>query len=153
MNALPSIIYMDSMMNVKEDPTLYYGKICSDCFNCLHIAALIDEKILCMHGRLSPDLNNLDQIRNLRRPTDVPNSDLLCDFLWSDKCKEVKGWGMNDRGVPYTFGANIVTEFLQKHDLDIGCRAHQIWISTFDSLCLYCSFHFKMINNLALHAH
>ena len=29
-------------------------------FNNLPLAALIDDKILCMHGGLSPDLKNLD---------------------------------------------------------------------------------------------
>ncbi|KAD6795800.1 hypothetical protein E3N88_06696 [Mikania micrantha] len=101
-------------------------KTFSDCFNCLPVAALIDEKILCMHGGLSPDLHNLDQISNLRRPTDVPDSGLLCDLLWSDPCVDVKGWGMNDRGVSFTFGADTVTEFLEKHDLDLVCRAHQV---------------------------
>ncbi|KAE8663051.1 Serine/threonine-protein phosphatase PP1 [Hibiscus syriacus] len=52
--------------------------------------SLIDEKILCMHGGLSPDLNNLDQIRNLQRPADVPDAGLLCDLLWSDPCKDVQ---------------------------------------------------------------
>ncbi|XP_047180207.1 serine/threonine-protein phosphatase PP1-like isoform X2 [Vigna umbellata] len=51
---------------------------------------------------------------------------LLCDLLWSDPSKEVQGWGMNDRGVSYTFGADKVSEFLQKHDLDLICRAHQV---------------------------
>ncbi|XP_073118634.1 serine/threonine-protein phosphatase PP1 isozyme 3-like isoform X1 [Henckelia pumila] len=101
-------------------------KIFTDCFNCLPVAALIDEKILCMHGGLSPDLQDLEQVRNLHRPTDVPETGLLCDLLWSDPSKEVRGWGMNDRGVSYTFGMDRVTEFLQKHDLDLVCRAHQV---------------------------
>ncbi|KAL7220123.1 hypothetical protein ACSBR2_013058 [Camellia fascicularis] len=101
-------------------------KIFTDCFNCLPVAAVIDEKILCMHGGLSPDLNDLNQIRNIQRPTDVPETGLLCDLLWSDPSKDVKGWGMNDRGVSYTFGPEKVTEFLQKHDLDLICRAHQV---------------------------
>nr|XP_029123547.1 serine/threonine-protein phosphatase PP1 isoform X1 [Elaeis guineensis] len=101
-------------------------KVFTDCFNCLPVAALIDEKILCMHGGLSPDLTNLDQIRNLARPTDVPDTGLLCDLLWSDPSKDVEGWGMNDRGVSYTFGPDKVSEFLQKHDLDLICRAHQV---------------------------
>src|SRR6478735_12065009 len=46
-------------------------KIFTDCFNCLPVAALIDEKILCMHGGLSPDLRSLDQIKKIARPTDV----------------------------------------------------------------------------------
>lgn len=101
-------------------------KVFTDSFNCLPVAALIDEKILCMHGGLSPDLQHLDQIRNLQRPTDVPESGLLCDLLWSDPSKDVKGWGMNDRGVSHTFGPDKVTEFLQKLDLDLICRAHQV---------------------------
>lgn len=64
-----------------------------DCFNCLSVAALIDEKILCMHGGLFPDLHKLDQIRSLQRPTDVPDAGLLCDLLWSDPSKDVQGWG------------------------------------------------------------
>lgn len=98
----------------------------TDCFNCLPVAALIDEKILCMHGGLSPDLHNLDQIRNLLRPTDVPDSGFLCDLLWSDPSKDVEVWGMNDRGVSYTFGSSTVDKFLEKHDLDLVCRAHQV---------------------------
>ncbi|GJX14586.1 metallophosphoesterase domain-containing protein, partial [Tanacetum coccineum] len=31
-----------------------------------------------------------------------------------------------DRGISYTFGAEKVAEFLQKHDLDLICRAHQV---------------------------
>ncbi|KAF4347115.1 hypothetical protein G4B88_025158 [Cannabis sativa] len=50
-----------------------------DIFNTLPVAALIDEKILCMHGGLSPDLKHLDQIRNIARPVDVPDQGLLCD--------------------------------------------------------------------------
>ncbi|XAR57420.1 Phosphoprotein phosphatase [Bertholletia excelsa] len=101
-------------------------KVFADCFNCLPVAALIDEKILCMHGGLSPDLHDLDQIKSLQRPTDVPETGLLCDLLWSDPSKDVKGWGMNDRGVSYTFGPDKVKEFLEKHDLDLVCRAHQV---------------------------
>jgi serine/threonine-protein phosphatase PP1 catalytic subunit len=87
---------------------------------------LIDEKILCMHGGLSPELKNLDQIKRIPRPCDVPDSGLLCDLLWSDPDGGTVGWGDNDRGVSYTFGADSVTEFLQRHDLDLVCRAHQV---------------------------
>ncbi|KAF7148059.1 hypothetical protein RHSIM_Rhsim03G0137100 [Rhododendron simsii] len=98
----------------------------TDCFNCLPVAALIDDKILCMHGGLSPDLTSLDQIRTLPRPIAVPDTGLLCDLLWSDPSRDVKGWGMNDRGVSFTFGPDRVSEFLTKHDLDLVCRAHQV---------------------------
>ncbi|KAF8057927.1 Serine/threonine-protein phosphatase PP1 isozyme 1 [Scenedesmus sp. PABB004] len=98
----------------------------TDCFNCLPVAALIDEKILCMHGGLSPELKSLEQIKRVARPTDVPDSGLLCDLLWADPDKDIQGWGENDRGVSYTFGPDCVTDFLQRHDLDLVCRAHQV---------------------------
>ncbi len=83
-------------------------------------------QILCMHGGLSPELKSLEQIKRVARPTDVPDSGLLCDLLWADPDKDIQGWGENDRGVSYTFGPDCVTEFLQKHDLDLVCRAHQV---------------------------
>ncbi len=51
-------------------------KIFTECFNCLPIAAIIDEKIFCMHGGLSPDLKAMEQIRRVVRPTDVPDTGL-----------------------------------------------------------------------------
>uniref|UniRef100_A0A8C2XZQ2 Serine/threonine-protein phosphatase n=1 Tax=Capra hircus TaxID=9925 RepID=A0A8C2XZQ2_CAPHI len=97
-------------------------KTFTDCFNCLPIAAIVDEKIFCCHGGLSPDLQSMEQIRRIMRPTDG----LLCDLLWSDPDKDVQGWGENDRGVSFTFGAEVVAKFLHKHDLDLICRAHQV---------------------------
>lgn len=51
---------------------------------------------------------------------------LLCDLLWSDPDKDIVGWGENDRGVSFTFGQDVVNNFLRKHDLDLICRAHQV---------------------------
>ena len=68
----------------------------------------------------------MEQIRRIMRPTDVPDQGLLCDLLWSDPDKETMGWGENDRGVSFTFGAEVVAKFLHKHDLDLICRAHQV---------------------------
>jgi len=96
------------------------------CFNTLPVSAVVDDKILCMHGGLSPELKSFEQIKRIMRPTDVPDSGLLCDLLWSDPDRDISGWGENDRGVSYTFGADVVTKFLNKHDLDLICRAHQV---------------------------
>ena len=101
-------------------------RVFSDVFNCLPVSALIDEKIFCMHGGLSPELKNLDQIKNIMRPTDVPDTGLLCDLLWSDPERGVEAYGDNDRGVSFTFGENVVRKFNEKHDIDLICRAHQV---------------------------
>ena len=49
-------------------------KVFTDCFNCLPTCAVIDEKIICMHGGLSPDMNNIDQILRIMRPIEVPDT-------------------------------------------------------------------------------
>ncbi|KAK9902662.1 hypothetical protein WJX75_001826 [Coccomyxa subellipsoidea] len=90
------------------------------------ICLLLAYKILCMHGGLSPELKSLEQVKRIPRPTDVPDTGLLCDLLWADPDKEIQGWGENDRGVSYTFGPDSVLDFLAKHDLDLICRAHQV---------------------------
>ena len=67
MNVLLLIEYTDFMKNVniinnkigKRRYNIKLWKTFTDCFNCLPIAAVIDEKILCMHGGLSPELTNL----------------------------------------------------------------------------------------------
>ena len=68
---------------------------------------------------------------------------LLCDLLWSDPDKDVQGWGENDRGVSFTFGPDIVSKFLAKHDLDLICRAHQVNSATFDHSfnCILCHYY------------
>src|SRR5262245_25587181 len=58
-----------------------------------------------------------------------PSTGLLCDLLWSDPDKDTQGWGENDRGVSFTFGADVVTAFLKRQDLDLICRAHQVGFS------------------------
>ncbi|KAA3484366.1 Type one serine/threonine protein phosphatase 4 [Gossypium australe] len=93
-------------------------KVFTDCFNCLPVSAVVDKKIL--YEELGY------QIRAIERPIDIPDQGLLCDLLWADPDREINGWGENDRGVSYTFGADKVAEFLKNHDLDLICRAHQV---------------------------
>ena len=101
-------------------------KTFTDCFNCFPVAAIIDEKLFCCHGGLSPDMQSMEQIRRIMRPTDVPDQGLLCDLLWADPDKETNGWGENDSGVSFTFGPEIVSKFLAKHDMDLVVRGNQV---------------------------
>ena len=102
-------------------------KIFTECFNCLPVAALLDEKILCMHGGLSTEMEKFDQIKKIVRPTDVPEQGLLCDLLWSDPDESAKdGFGENDRGVSVIFNGTVVKNFLKNNELDLICRAHQV---------------------------
>ncbi|KAG5935925.1 serine/threonine protein phosphatase Pzh1 [Claviceps sorghi] len=97
-----------------------------DCFNTLPIAAIVAGKIFCVHGGLSPALSHMDDIRNIARPTDVPDYGLLNDLLWADPADMEQDWEANERGVSYCFGKRVITEFLAVHDFDLICRAHMV---------------------------
>ena len=110
----------------KKRYSIKLWKIFTDCFNCLPVAALLDDKILCMHGGLSTELEKVEQIKLLVRPSDVPEQGLLCDLLWSDPEANPDGFGPNDRGVSVTFNSVVIDNFLKANDLDLICRAHQV---------------------------
>lgn len=104
----------------------------SECFKWLPIAAIIDEKIFCIHGGISPQLETLDQIRNIPRPIEVPEDGLLCDLLWADPDASTNRWGPNERGTSYCYGQEVVDEFLKKFNFDLICRAHQAVMDGFE---------------------
>ena len=78
-----------------------------------------------MHGGISPYLEDLDQIRNLQRPFEIPEEGVLLDLVWSDPSPEVEEWDDNERGTSVCFGQTPVCNFLQKFGFDLICRAHQ----------------------------
>lgn len=113
-------------------------------FNYMPVSALVDERILCMHGGLSPDLSQKDLSHintRIQRPCDVPDFGLMCDLLWSDPAdpdqtqrrphrigglRNMPGWTDNDRGVSYKFNESVVKAFCDRHEIDLICRAHQV---------------------------
>ncbi|OHT06917.1 Serine/threonine-protein phosphatase PP1-2 [Tritrichomonas foetus] len=98
----------------------------TEVFRYLPLAAVISDRIFCVHGGLSPLLRDLEQISSLKRPLDIPDSGLLCDLLWSDPSNEHTGYRESERGTSFTFGDDVVDSFLEKNDFDLVCRAHQV---------------------------
>src|SRR6478609_3645335 len=111
---------------VKRKYNIKLWKTFVDVFNWMPVSALIEDRILCMHGGLSPDLHNVSQIETIQRPCKIPDSGIMCDLLWSDPEKGIVGFAPNDRGISYIFGADVVQSFTEKNNLDLICRAHQV---------------------------
>ncbi|KAG8829010.1 serine/threonine protein phosphatase Pzh1 [Serendipita sp. 400] len=110
----------------KRRCTIKIWKTFIDVFNCLPIAAIVASKIFCVHGGLSPNLQNMEDIKRIARPTDVPDYGLLNDLLWSDPSETAVDWEDNERGVSYCFGKSVINDFLAKWDMDLVCRAHMV---------------------------
>ncbi len=53
-----------------------------ECFNCMPFSAIVDKRVFCTHGGLSPDLHSMDQIRGIQRPTSLPDSGISQCSSW-----------------------------------------------------------------------
>uniref|UniRef100_A0A1B6G1W4 Serine/threonine-protein phosphatase n=1 Tax=Cuerna arida TaxID=1464854 RepID=A0A1B6G1W4_9HEMI len=105
--------------------SLNVWRMCTDIFDYLSLAAVIDDKIFCVHGGLSPSVQTIDQIRFLDRKTEVPHEGPMCDLLWSDP-DDIQGWGVSPRGAGYLFGSDVVSQFNTANGLELICRSHQL---------------------------
>ncbi|SCV16371.1 probable Serine/threonine-protein phosphatase PP2A-1 catalytic subunit [Nakaseomyces glabratus] len=88
-------------------------KMFTDLFDYFPITALVDNKIFCLHGGLSPMIETVDQVRELNRIQEVPH-EVPC------------GWGISPRGAGFTFGQDISEQFNHTNDLSLVARAHQL---------------------------
>ncbi|KAJ3162392.1 Serine/threonine-protein phosphatase 4 catalytic subunit [Geranomyces michiganensis] len=100
-------------------------RFCCEIFDFLSLSAIIDDKIFCVHGGLSPGIQTLDQIRSIDRKQEVPHDGPMCDLLWSDP-EEIEGWGLSPRGAGYLFGGDVVAGFMHDNHLELIARAHQL---------------------------
>ncbi|KAJ3365857.1 Protein phosphatase methylesterase 1 [Kappamyces sp. JEL0680] len=72
------------------------------------LTQIIDGRVLCVHGGLSPDVRTLDQIRTIQRLQEIPHEGAFCDLMWSDP-EDIDTWA-----------------FCQINKLMLIARAHQL---------------------------
>ncbi|XP_034703107.1 serine/threonine-protein phosphatase BSL3-like isoform X2 [Vitis riparia] len=105
-------------------------------FNWLPLAALIEKKIICMHGGIGRSINHVEQIENLQRPVAMEaGSVVLMDLLWSDPTENdsVEGLRPNARGPGLvSFGPDRVMEFCNANDVQLIVRAHECVMDGFE---------------------
>ncbi|RZC93873.1 hypothetical protein C5167_016567 [Papaver somniferum] len=105
-------------------------------FNYLPLAALIEKKIICMHGGIGRSINSIEQIEKLERPITMDaGSIVLMDLLWSDPTENdsIEGLRPNARGPGLvTFGPDRVIEFCKKNKLQLIIRAHECVMDGFE---------------------
>jgi serine/threonine-protein phosphatase 4 catalytic subunit len=100
-------------------------RYCTEIFDYISLAAIIEDRIFCIHGGLSPSIGTLDEIRAIDRKQEVPHDGAMCDLLWSDP-DEIEGWGLSPRGAGYLFGGDVVEQFNRTNNIELICRAHQL---------------------------
>lgn len=105
-------------------------------FNYLPLAALIERKIICMHGGIGRSINSVEQIEKLERPITMDvGSIVLMDLLWSDPTENdsIEGLRPNARGPGLvSFGPDRVTDFCKRNKLQLIIRAHECVMDGFE---------------------
>lgn len=118
---------------------------CMEAFDCLPLAALMNQQFLCVHGGLSPEIHTLDDIRKLDRFKEPPAFGPMCDLLWSDPLedfgneKNAEHFSHNSvRGCSYFYSYAASCDFLQQNNLLSIIRAHEAqdagWVLKKESL-------------------
>jgi len=100
-------------------------KYCTEVFDYFALAAVIDGRVLCVHGGLSPRIRTIDQIRLLERNQEIPHEGAYCDLVWSDP-EDIEDWAVSQRGAGWLFGANVTSKFNHHNGLELIARAHQL---------------------------
>ena len=144
---------------LKKYGSVNVWKYCTEIFDYLSLSAIIDDRIFCVHGGLSPSMNSLDQVSNLGtyfpfslsktneltlsilrrqiriidRKQEVPHDGAMCDLLWSDP-EDIDGWGLSPRGAGYLFGGDVVEKFNSQNNLQLIARAHQLVMEGFKTM-------------------
>lgn len=106
---------------------------CMDAFDCLPLAAIMNQQFLCVHGGLSPEIHTLDDIKKLDRFKEPPAFGPMCDLLWADPIEEFGSENSSEshfshnsvRGCSYFFSYQACCEFLQRNNLLSIIRAHE----------------------------
>jgi serine/threonine-protein phosphatase PP1 catalytic subunit len=101
-------------------------------FECMPIVAIVNQRIFCVHGGLSPATYSIQSIREIERPTEIPADGLLADLLWSDPSADTHEWGPNSRRETWTWGLCAAHEFMRVNGIDLVIRAHQMAAGGFD---------------------
>lgn len=113
-------------------------RLCTELFDYLPLAAVVEQGIFTVHGGLSPMINSVDEVRLLDRKQEVPHEGAMSDLLWSDP-EDIETWGVSPRGAGYIFGAEIAKSFNHRNGLNLIARAHQLvmdgYRSMFDDNC------------------
>ncbi|KAM5489365.1 sporulation-induced protein [Microsporum audouinii] len=102
-------------------------KACCQVFDFMTLGVIVDGKVLCLHGGLSPEIRTLDQVRIVARAQEIPHEGAFCDLVWSDPDEtEDLTWAVSPRGAGWLFGSRVADEFCAVNDLNLIARAHQL---------------------------
>ncbi len=100
-----------------------------ECFDCMPVTCVVNEDYICMHGGISPQLSDVQEILAINRFEEPGLSGLLCDLMWSDPVEDslapkVSFMENKERDCSCKFGHKPVKSLLKKNNFLSVIRAH-----------------------------
>ncbi|KAL4503893.1 hypothetical protein ABPG72_022523 [Tetrahymena utriculariae] len=96
-------------------------------FDYLPLSAVIENKIFCVHGGLSPSIDSVDEINQLHRLQEIPEIGPISEILWSDPNPDgFDGFKPSSRGAGYLFGEYQSKKFNHRNGFTEIVRGHQL---------------------------
>ncbi len=121
--------YSNVISKYSIDVYNHYVKV----FSLLPYAAIINNKIFCVHGGIAEGLSSVKQIKNIPKGEIDPSSPLIIQILWNDPRENIKDFEPSIRGPGIKFfGKNVLKKFLEKNNLKIMIRSHEPPIKGYD---------------------
>jgi diadenosine tetraphosphatase ApaH/serine/threonine PP2A family protein phosphatase len=91
----------------------------------LPLAAILQHNIFCVHGGICPEIQIIDQIKNIKKPVFDFKDKLIEGLVWSDPSVLINEYIPNPRKIGYLFGQKQIESFLENNSLKMVIRAHQ----------------------------
>ena len=120
--------FFDEIITKYEDDSLW--NLFQETFNYMPLCAIIDNKVFCVHGGISPLLKTVQDIALVKKPLEsYLENEMICDVLWSDPDDSKEAFTENRRGLGCKYSADAVHNFLEANRLSLLIRAHQCVIN------------------------
>ncbi|EAY16362.1 Ser/Thr protein phosphatase, putative [Trichomonas vaginalis G3] len=94
-------------------------------FKLLPLACLIQKKIFCVHGGLSPSFKSFKHLKSLDKPGDLDRPSMFLDFVWSDPKDQDEKYTPSKRRSGKYFNQKALNAFLRKTGVELVLRAHE----------------------------
>lgn len=98
----------------------------NEVFSFLPLAAVINDKIFCVHGGISPYLNSLQDIRDIQKPVNFVRDSLVTDLTWAEPDPNTPEWRVGNNGMSVCFGLAPLEQFIEKFGFSLICRGHEV---------------------------
>ena len=113
----------------------YFGdaemwKLAMETLECLPLAALVGERIYCVHGGIGPSLTRVEDINKIdhaQRRQEIPVIGEIPEMLMSNPVDGISGFVYQEEDSPWmNYGSDVAAMFCEVNNLDMIVRSHQL---------------------------